>query len=299
MVKSLSTELQTHLDSRATKMVYCWKVIRNDGTIQGFTDHDNDLTFDSVTYEAATGFTASQFSASMGLAVDNMEVEGALSSESINEADLAAGHYDNAVVEVYWVNWSDVSQRHVINKGYIGEVKRHGVMFSAEMRGLSNMLQQRTGRKYQRYCNAIVGDSKCGIDLELAANKGSGTVDSVSSNRVFTATGLTGFADDWFTAGVVTWTSGNNDTIAMEVKLHDYSGSVVTIELWQPMPADIAVSDTFNITIGCKQDAETCNDKFNNIANFRGFNLIPGPDMLLFYPKQGDDNLDGGSLFNS
>ena len=297
MPKSLSTPLQNHLDGRATKMVHCWKVTRNDGTVQGFTDHDNDLTFDSVTYEAASGFTASQFSSSMGLAVDNMEVEGALSSSNINEDDLAAGHYDNAVVEVYWVNWSDVSQRHIISKGYIGEVKRHGVMFSAEMRGLSNALQQRVGRKYQRYCQAIVGDSRCGINLASSTYRGTGTVSSVLSNRSFTASGLGSYADDWFTAGMVNWTSGNNNNSSMEVKLHSDVGGTVTVELWQPMPLDIAVSDTFVITVGCKQDADTCNEKFNNIANFRGFNLIPGPDMLLFYPKIGDDNLDGGSLF--
>ncbi|UFK26661.1 gene transfer agent-like protein [Roseobacter phage RDJL3] len=298
MPKKLSTALQAHLDGRATKMVYCWKVTRNDGLVQGFTDHDNDLTFGGVTYEAATGFTASQFASSMGLAVDNFEVEGALSSSNINEADLAAGHYDNAEVVVYWVNWSDVSERHVRSRGYIGEVKRHGVMFSAEMRGLSNMLQQKVGRKYQRYCNAVIGDARCGINLSDAAYRGTGTVDSVSSNRAFTATGLTGFDDDWFTAGMVNWTSGNNNNSGMEVKLHDFTSGVVTIELWQPMPADIAISDTFTITVGCKQDATTCNEKFNNIVNFRGFNLIPGPDMLLFYPKIGDDNLDGGSLFN-
>tara|TARA_R100001086_G_scaffold229369_2_gene149228 strand:- start:6689 stop:7528 length:840 start_codon:yes stop_codon:yes gene_type:complete len=278
-------------------MVHCWKITRNDGTVQGFTDHDNDLTFDSVTYEAATGFTASQFSASMGLAVDNMEVEGAISSSNINEDDLAAGHYDNAVIEVYWVNWSDVSQRHIISKGFIGEVKRHGVMFSAETRGLTNALQQKIGRKYQRYCQAIVGDARCGIDLTSGTYRGSGTVSSVLNNRSFTATGLAGFADDWFTAGMVNWTSGNNNSSSMEVKLHSNVGGTVTVELWQAMPLDIASSDAFYITVGCKQDAETCNEKFSNIANFRGFNLIPGPDMLLFYPKIGDDNLDGGSLF--
>ena len=85
----------------------------------------------------------------------------------------------------------------------------------------------------------------------------------------------------------------------MEVKLHSYANGVVDIELWQPMPLNLEVSDTFVITAGCKQDATTCNAKFSNIANFRGFNLIPGPDVLLFYPKIGDDNLDGGSLFNT
>lgn len=299
MPKSLDPSLQDHLDGRATKMAHCWKVTRNDGVVQGFTDHDNDLAFDGVTYEAAAGFTASQFSANLGLAVDNMEVEGALSSSSINEEDLAAGHYDNACIEVYWVNWSDVSQRHIINKGHIGEVKRHGIMFAAEMRGLSNALQQKVGRKYQRYCNAIIGDARCGVDLSDAAYTGAGVIDSVSNNRAFTATGLAGFEDDWFTAGVVNWTAGNNAGASMEVKLHSYANGVVDIELWQPMPLNLEVSDTFVITAGCKQDATTCNAKFSNIANFRGFNLIPGPDVLLFYPKIGDDNLDGGSLFNT
>ena len=298
MPKKLSAALQSHLDGRATKMVYCWKITRNDGLVQGFTDHDNDLVFDAVTFEAATGFTASQFAASMGLAVDNFEVEGALSSSNINEEDLAAGHYDNAVVEVYWVNWSNVVERHIVSKGFIGEVKRHGVMFAAEMRGLSNALQQKTGRKYQRYCNAVVGDARCGINLSDVAYTGSGTVDLASSSRTFTATGLAGFSDDWFTAGALNWVTGANARQSMEVKLHDITSGTVSIELWQAMPFDVVSGDTFTITVGCKQDATTCNAKFSNIANFRGFNLIPGPDMLLFYPKQGEDNLDGGSLFS-
>lgn len=298
MVKTLSSGLQAHLDGRATKMCYCWKVTRNDGLVQGFTDHDNVLTFGGVTYEASSGFTATQFAASAGLAVDNLEVEGALSSDSINEDDLAAGHYDNAKVEVYWVNWSNVAQRHIVSRGFIGEVKRAGVMFQAELRGLSNALQQKTGRKYQRYCNAVVGDARCGINLANVAYRGSGAVDIASSSRIFTATGLGGFSDDWFTAGVVNWLTGANASQSMEVKLHNFTSGTVSIELWQAMPFEIETGDTFTVTVGCKQDAATCNSKFSNIANFRGFNLIPGPDMLLFYPKQGDDDLDGGSLFN-
>jgi uncharacterized phage protein (TIGR02218 family) len=171
-------------------------------------------------------------------------------------------------------------------------------MFQAELRGLSNALQQKTGRKYQRYCNAVVGDARCGINLANVAYRGSGAVDIASSSRIFTATGLGGFSDDWFTAGVVNWLTGANAGQSMEVKLHNFTSGTVSIELWQAMPFEIETGDTFTVTVGCKQDATTCNSKFSNIANFRGFNLIPGPDMLLFYPKQGDDDLDGGSLFN-
>jgi uncharacterized phage protein (TIGR02218 family) len=65
------------------------------------------------------------------------------------------------------------------------------------------------------------------------------------------------------------------------------------------MPFDVSIGEAFTITAGCKQDAETCQTKFANITNFRGFNLIPGQDMLLFYPTSGEANLNGGSLFTN
>lgn len=298
-MKQLDPNLQAHLESRATKMCYCWKLTRTDGVVQGFTDHDNPLTFGSVTYIAYAGFTATQVAQSLGLAVDNLEVEGALSDATINEDYLARGVYDGAVIELYWVNWSDVTQRHLVNRGTIGEVKRNGLAFSAELRGLANALQQKTGRKYQRYCDAVVGDSRCKVNLSDPAYLGSGTVASVASSRVFTVSGLGAFADDWFTAGVLTFTTGANDNQRMEVKQHNSAFGVVTIELWQPMPFDVSTGEAFTITAGCKQDAETCHEKFANITNFRGFNLIPGQDLLLFYPTQGEANLNGGSLFTN
>ena len=57
-MKTLPAALQSHLDTGATTLAWCWRVTRRDGVTLGFTDHDRDLTFDGATYEAATGFTA-------------------------------------------------------------------------------------------------------------------------------------------------------------------------------------------------------------------------------------------------
>ena len=105
-MKTISEDLQSHLNSGVTTLCWCWKITRNDGAVQGFTDHDTDLAFDGVTYEAASGFTASEVQSSLGLAVDNLTVVGALNSSTINEADLAAGLYDDASIEIWRVNWS-------------------------------------------------------------------------------------------------------------------------------------------------------------------------------------------------
>ena len=88
-------------------------------------------------------------------------------------------------------------------------------------------------------------------------------------------------ADDWFRFGIVLWTGGNNDAISMEVR--EFSGGWVT--LWEPMPFDIAIGDTFTIQTGCaKRITEDCRDKFNNVLNFDGEPFLPGEDAAAEFP---------------
>jgi hypothetical protein len=191
--EDVSTGLQDHLDGGATTLAWCWKVERRDGTVLGFTDHDLDLSFDGVSFAAATGFTASEVVSSLGLAVDNLEVEGALAAAAITEADLAAGLYDGATVELWRVNWADAAQRVLMRKGALGEVSRGELAFTAELRGLAHALQQATGRTYQRLCDADLGDARCGVDIDAPEFKGTGSVDAVSDDRMLTVSGLGGF----------------------------------------------------------------------------------------------------------
>lgn len=296
-MKNISDALQEHLDSGATTMCYCWRITRNDGEVQGFTEHDKDLTFDGTTFEASSGFTATQVEQTLGLAVDNLDVDGALSSDTINEDDLAAGMYDGAGVELFWVNWADVSERVLVSKGSIGEVKRMQTAFTAELRSQSDKMGQRTGRTYQRYCDADLGDSRCKINLESSTYKGTGTVTAVIDARNIVVSGLGSYAADWFTLGKITFTSGVNDDITYEVKTHSVSGSNVNIELWHRPAFNMEVTDTFVIRAGCKKDKATCVSKFNNVINFQGFPFIPGNDVLMTYPIQGAPNQDGKSIF--
>lgn len=292
MSKALSAGLQAHLDTRSTTMALCWKVTRRDGAVQGFTEHDEDITFDSVTYIASSGFTASRMQQALGLAPGNLNVEGALSSDTINADDLAAGAYDHAEVVLYWVNWNDVSERVVLEKGNVGEVARQETAFSAEFRSLIDKLNQTTGHVYQRSCDAVVGDARCGVDLTNASFKATGTITS-ALGRALVVSGIGSFDDGFFTYGVLTFTSGENDGLSFEVKSH--VGSSLT--LWDIPPETVANGDGYAVTAGCGKDAATCKAKFSNFVNFRGFPHIPGNDLLQAYPREEDENLDGGSLF--
>ena len=65
-MKTLPAGLQSHLDSGTTTLCWCWKIVRRDAVALGFTDHDEDVTLDALTYAAVSGFTAKPSDADFG-----------------------------------------------------------------------------------------------------------------------------------------------------------------------------------------------------------------------------------------
>lgn len=232
----------------------------------------------------------------MGLAIDNLDAAGALSSDTLTEADLAAGMFDSAEIEIWRVNWADTAQRVLMVKGSLGEVRRGEAAFTAELRSLAHRLGQERGRTYQYACDATLGDARCGVDLEDPDFVGAGTVTAFETAYLFTASGLGAFADGWFTAGLLTWLTGDNAGRSMEVKRHALAGSDAQVELWRSMAEPIAASDTFTVTAGCDKTFDTCKARFANVDNFRGFPHIPGNRYVMAYPIPGDPDNDGGSM---
>jgi len=297
-MRSIPPALQDKLDSGVTTLCRCWVITRQDGVTQGFTDHDEDVALDDVICRARTGLSGSEATQTLGLAVDTSEFSGALSDDSLNEDDLAAGRYDAASVELWLTDWSEPDLRVLLAKGTLGEVRREGTAFTAELRGLSQQLAAETGRLYTPACSADLGDARCKIDLNDPAFHGEGVVVAVTATSSFTASGLDAFGDGWFTQGKLTFTGGANAGLSVEVKTHRKSGPVA-FDLWQAMPEPIAVGDAFTVTAGCDKRFSTCHDKFDNVVNFRGFPHIPGNDFVIRYPVPGEPGNDGSKLRGS
>lgn len=273
-MKNISVALKAHLASETTTLATCWKVTLQNGTIYGFTSHSADIVFGGRTYAAATGITPSAIASNADLAVDNLEVEGMLDSSVITEADIAAGLWDYAAVEIFMVNWADLSMGSLkLRTGRLGEVKSGRVAYAAEMRGLAQNLQQTVGELYSPNCRAALGDSRC--QVALGAWTQTGSITGVLSQESFVTNATQ--ADDYYTGGKVTWTSGLNNGLSMEVAL--YSRGVFTLVL--PMPYAINAGDNFSAVAGCrKQFVRDCVGKFSNGINFRGEPYVPGNDQL-------------------
>src|SRR5690606_23716408 len=139
-------------------------------------------------------------------------------------------------------------------------------------------LQQPLLDVYSPGCRATLGDARCGVDL--GPHTQAGAVTTVFDRRSFDASGLTLADPEYFHFGKVTWTSGANAGLSMEVQGSD--GTLVALFL--PMPFPVEVGDTFDIVPGCNKALGTCRDEFANVPNFRGHPHVPVSDDLIKGP---------------
>ncbi|HEY6021546.1 MAG TPA: phage BR0599 family protein, partial [Candidatus Paceibacterota bacterium] len=158
--------------------------------------------------------------------------------------------------------------------GWLGNIKTGRFNFIAELRGMTQPLQQQIGRVTAPACDAALGDTRCGVNL--ANFTVTGNVTSDTNARLFTDTARAE-ANGYFDGGLITWTSGLNNTYRMEVKT--FVAGVITLQ--QAMPNAISIGDTYSMSAGCDKLRATCVSKFNNIVNFRGFPDLPGADAMI------------------
>jgi uncharacterized phage protein (TIGR02218 family) len=275
-MKQITTALASHIAGEVTTLATCWKMTRKDGNVLGFTNHDTDIVVSEVLYKAASGWTPSAIKSTSTLSVDKLEIEGLLSATSITEGDLMAGKYDFAEIEIFMVNYNDISIGKLkLRRGWLGEVSIERGQFIAEVRGLTHLLSQTIGELYSPSCRASFGDNQCKIDA--AVYTVSGAITSVSSNYIF-ADFTRAEAGGTYNCGKITFTSGANNGISMEIK-EFMAGGKFTLML--AMPYNLAIGDNYSLTQGCDKTLAICANLYNNVINFRGEPHISGIDKML------------------
>lgn len=277
-MKNLSAALADHLAAECTTLAYLVKLTRTDGVVRAYTNHDNDLVVDGVTYKADGAFNPTALVSSSALSSDNLALNGMVSAADLSADDLAAGRYDQACCDLYLCNWADLTQGVLqLRRGWLGTVKLQGGQYSAMLLGLHDRLQHGFGDFYTATCRYQLGDSGCTVALAPYTVTGSVTA----------ATGTTQFTDSangapagWFDGGQIVWLSGALAGLTAEVQ--QWAGGQFT--LWLPLSAVPAIGDNYRAVAGCDKRLSSCRDKFNNILNFGGFPHLPGVDKILAYP---------------
>lgn len=165
-MRTVPEEMAARMESGAAKLCHAWLLKRVDGVELGFTDHDRDLIIEGVPCRAASGWTAGAADSAVGLSGGSAAVAGGLDDAAITDADVEAGRYDGASVTLWRVDWERPDLRVRLWSATLARIRRDGPAFTAELEGPLAKLERVVGRTYGRDCDAMLGDGRCGVDLE-------------------------------------------------------------------------------------------------------------------------------------
>lgn len=283
MSRTISAGLATHLATDTHTRCAMLRIDLKDGTTLAFTDHDETLSFNlgdgAIDYLPDTGILPSDLSLSAGFEADDMEVAGPI-GDVVTRTAVLGGRYDDAAVSYFFVNWKDLTLGAVkLVKGYVALATVEGGRFKFTIHSEIAKFARSVGRVITGYCDADLGDARCGFALTADTV----TVTAVTDARSFTTTNGAARANDYYNQGTVTFTSGALNG-CRPVEVFDWTvGGVVT--LWTDLPEAPSIGDTLELRRGCDKTRPTCRDTFDNIENFRGFPDVPGSDQVLRYPN--------------
>lgn len=190
-MRTISAAMLAHLAGDTRTLANMWKITRQDGNVYGFTDHDVAIEYGGVLYGTLGGFSSSQLEITGDLSTSNAEMMALFDNGPVNEKDIIGGLWNNAMVQLFMVNYMDLTMGQVtLASGYTGQFKIMNGKYVSELRGLAQLVQQDSGQIYSPTCRASLGDSRCTINL--APYTYNGTVTGVGATRTtFFDTGLT------------------------------------------------------------------------------------------------------------
>ena len=285
MTKAIPSALLAHYRSGDATLAHGLKITRRDGAVFAFTSHHRRATIGGVVYSAAQGLDVSGIVTSLELEVGNLELQTLNDGSLFTDAEIFGGAWQGAAFLLLRYNW-DAPQDGAdpLFGGVVGNVTLREGEVVAELRDLKQYLQQPVGSASSKTCRVRLGSPRCGVSLPGSPGwTHAGTVTASTGAQVFSASALVR-PDDYFGEGEVLWVTGANAGLRSKVKTHTNSGGA-QITLMLPMPAAIAVGDTFSAVAGCrKRYEEDCIGKFGNGLNFQGEPHRRGTDALVAPP---------------
>ena len=268
--------LRTWFSQPLETVAIWWRLERRDGVTLGFTSHDRDLAFEGLVHRTAPGMVPSAIRRTDDFEADSAEVAGALSHDSIREADLAAGRFDGGSIAMGLVDW-DTLERVTLYAGTIGTVGHEGSGFSAELRSVKDLLARQIVPRTAPTCRAEF----CAEGCTLSANGFTHQASLAAISTDGTSVQVTGGpAVALLAFGTLRWIDGPEAGLTRRIEAIE--GSWLMLD--RTTATGVALGTRVELREGCDHTLETCATRFGNAANFQGEPFLPGNDLLTRYP---------------
>ncbi len=260
----------------------CFQFTSTVGTVYAWTNVDYPVTYNGLMF-LCTGPLVSglKYKGNIGLEVDKQQLTvSARPTDFINGAPfliaLRDGAFDGAGLIRYRVvlpaPGGTVVGGVILIQGRISTVDNVG-RTQATVTVASDLiiLQYDMPRNlYSPTCVHTLYDSGCGVIRGTFAATGTAGADSTSNSINFSG------ALTQHQQGSLVFSSGANANVRATVKTVS-AGSA--LNLMYPLPFAPSTGDAFTVYAGCDHTQGTCQGRFNNLSNFRGFPYVPPPQM--------------------
>ncbi len=281
MSRVIPGPLLTHLQGSPAYAAECLILEARDGTRVGFTTHDEPVTINLGLGDGDevcdAGIDIGSLTLAVGLTASFAEVSGPLGPVLTREA-VEGGRWAGARAWLVRVS-PGIAGFAPLLYGKVAEYRSEGPRFVLELRNQAALLQQVIGGVISPYCDADLGDARCGYTLPAIAATVTAVTDAMRFSLSFSGT----YANDYFNYGTVTFTAGDlQGTLPGEI--YDWTsggagaGSLVLLE---PLVETPQVGDTLDLRCGCPKTRAACRDLFSNVLNFRGEPEVPGSNQVL------------------
>lgn len=181
---------QLAADIKAGFVTTVAQIVRADGVIQQFTDHDAPLIDGSAIFIPAPGLSGIKLTLTNNASVGAVQTRAAW-MPVLAEGDVLAGLYDNATVSFGFMSWKNPSAGILwVFSGPIGTVKATADGFAATAQSSMWMLQRQLGIYLMPSCRHVLGSivdpqGVGGCLLNLAPYTYTGSITAIDNPMVW------------------------------------------------------------------------------------------------------------------
>ena len=285
-MRNASPKLIALLDADQFVMADLYTITTVQGEAYRYTNYDFDLVVDGKVYSSDGPIISRDgISLSLGIEVDSLSVtietvdeqnfEGVRIAQAFHNGQMDGARFKLERIFMDMNTPTDTSAGTIkLFEGRIiePELDRNSIQVSVAS-DLDDLNVQMPRNLYQPSCTNTLFDGACGL---LRQNFMVQTTIESGSTAARILCELNQ-PQGWFTQGVVEFLDGGNAGLKRTIRLHESGALLLTLPLLEAPQA----GQRIKVYPGCDKRLETCLNRFDNFARFRGAPFIPVPETAV------------------
>lgn len=282
-MRAASAKLIALLDADQFVMADLYTITTVQNDVYRYTNYDFDLIVGGELYRSDGPIISRDgITLSLGVEVDNLSITIDVTDEETFESlrivqAFHNGQMDGARFKLERI-FMDASTPTDTSAGTIKlfegriiepEFDRNTIQASVAS-DLDELNVQMPRNLYQPSCSNTLFDHACGLNRENYALETTIAAGSTASRILCDINQPQG----WFTQGVIEFLEGGNKGLKRTIRLHELDVLLLTL----PLLEYPEVGQRIKVYPGCDKRLETCQNRLNNFARFRGAPFIPIPE---------------------